>query len=157
MEVPKYFADSIEEVNKAMLKERELYEIEKHQLILNIEGEDHKLKTDMTITDLKEAFIAEGTALVMQSEHNGLPYYPMQVANHPDVVYKVDETISSLEMPHETIWKSYVMSNADYIDINTSIGKDRLPLELLLVVEGEEPRRIIAHSDENFLMLRMKI
>jgi len=26
-----------------------------------------------------------------------------------------------------------------------------------LVVEGEEPRRIISHSDENFLMLRMKI
>ena len=44
----------------------------------------------MTIADLKEAFIAEGTALVMESENNGLPYYPMQVANHPDVAYKPD-------------------------------------------------------------------
>ena len=49
------------------------------------------------------------------------------------------------------------MSNADYLDISGSIGRERLPLELLLVVEGEEPRRIISHSDENFLMLRMKI
>ena len=55
-------------------------------MILNIEGEDHKLKTDMSLADLKQAFIPEGTALVMESEHNGLPYYPMQVTNHPDVV-----------------------------------------------------------------------
>jgi hypothetical protein len=30
-------------------------------------------------------------------------------------------------------------------------------MELLLLFEGEQPKRIIAHSDENFLMLRMKI
>ena len=49
------------------------------------------------------------------------------------------------------------MSSAAYLDISSSIGKDRLPLELLLLVEGEDQRRIISHGDENFLMLRMKI
>lgn len=37
------------------------------------------------------------------------------------------------------------------------IGKSRLPFEVVLLVEGENPKRIVAYSDENFLMLRMKI
>ena len=44
----------------------------------------------MSINDLKEAFIPEGSAIVMQSEHNGLPYYPMEVVNSQEVFYKED-------------------------------------------------------------------
>ena len=41
-----------------MEKAREEYEEEKKQIILNIEGEDHKLMTSMSISDFKEAFVA---------------------------------------------------------------------------------------------------
>ena len=81
----------------------------------------------------------------------------MQVVNHPEFEYKQDETILSLAIPHETRWKKYHLISAEYKDILPGIGKDRLPLELLLLLEGEEPRRIVSYSDENFLMLRMKI
>ena len=50
-------------------------------------------------------------------------------------------------IPHETIWKKYNKTSAEYIDINGSIGKDRLPMDLLLRVENEEPKRIISFSD----------
>jgi hypothetical protein len=98
--VPEYFARSIREANEKMSKERELYEEEKSQIILIIEGEEHKLRTSMSIDDFKQAFVPEGSALVLESEHNGLPFYPMQVANHPSITYKETDTISSLEMPH---------------------------------------------------------
>ena len=83
----------------------------------------------------------------MESEYNGLPYYPMQVSDTTDTLEKEGETIGQLGIPHETIWKKYNKTSAEYIDINGSIGKDRLPMELLLRVENEEPKRIISFSD----------
>ena len=58
----------------------------------------------------------------------------MQVVNSKGVVYAEGETIESLGMPHETIWKKYKVSSPEYIDISGAIGKDRIPLELLLVI-----------------------
>jgi hypothetical protein len=56
--------------------------------VLNIEGEDHRLKSSMSLSDFKSTFIPVGSSLVLESSHNGLPYYPLQIVNHPDIECK---------------------------------------------------------------------
>ncbi len=73
-------------------------------------------------------FIPEGTALVLESSHNGMPYYPMQIYNNADLPYKPEDTLFSLEVPHESVWKRYVMNSPEYEQIRSAIGKDRLPM-----------------------------
>lgn len=71
-----------------MEHEREVYEYEKQHIVLKIEGEDQKLKNEMTVNDFKNTFVPLGSALVLESSHNGLPFYPLQICNHPDIPYK---------------------------------------------------------------------
>ena len=59
--VPAYFADPIVASNKAMEKEREVYEYEKQHIVLKIDGEDHKLKNSMTLNEFKSTFIPLGS------------------------------------------------------------------------------------------------
>jgi hypothetical protein len=82
----------------------------------------------MIIEEFKSLFIPEATALVLQSSHNGLPYYPMQICNHPDIIYKPEDSLLSLNVPHESQWKNYILNSPEYEEIRNSIGKDRLPL-----------------------------
>lgn len=49
------------------------------------------------------------------------------------------------------------MLTPEYETIKGTIGKNRLPLEIVVLVDGEAPRRIISYSDENLLILRIKI
>ena len=83
-----------------MAKEREVYQTEKKHIILNINGSDHKLKAETTINDFKQTYIPQGCALVLEHQHNGLPYYPLQIVNSNDVVYQENETLISLQVPH---------------------------------------------------------
>lgn len=124
-----------------------MYEFEKQHIVLKIEGEEHKLKTSLPINELKDMFIPQGISLVLESSHNSLPYYPMEIRNHPDTVYKPEDTLFSLEVPHESVWKRYEINSAAYEDIKGGIGKNRLPMELVLIVDGEEPKRIVSYGD----------
>jgi hypothetical protein len=45
---------------------------------LKINGNDIKLHVKTKINDLLEKYCPEGFSLVMESTHNGLPYYPME-------------------------------------------------------------------------------
>lgn len=54
---------------------------------MKIKGEAHKLKTSLPVSEFINLFVPVGHALVQESEHNGLPYYPMQFINHPDISY----------------------------------------------------------------------
>lgn len=60
---------------------------------MKIKGEPQKLKTSLPISEFIQLFIPAGYALVQESEHNGLPYYPMQFINHPDIIYPVEVTL----------------------------------------------------------------
>ena len=82
----------------------------------------------MALNDFKNTFIPLGSALVLESTHNGLPFYPLQICNHPDVEYKAEQSLISFEVPHESIWKRYVMNSPEYEEIRGAIGKERLPM-----------------------------
>ena len=71
--MPEYFYESITEANKEMKKERELYEIEKKHIVLNIEGKDHRMRTDMLMTEFRKQFVEKDKFLILESEYNGLP------------------------------------------------------------------------------------
>ena len=111
-----------------MEKERVSYEEQKQHMLMTIEGEKHRLKTRMKLSEFKANFVPVGSALVMETTHNGLPYYPMQLCNHADKPHQPEDTLGSLEVPHDVIWKKYVINSPEYIDIISSIGKDRLPM-----------------------------
>ena len=97
----------------------------------------------------------KGCAIVQESVHNGLPYYPMQFINL-DTAYEPTKTLESEQVVHESNWQLYQIGSAEYDLIKNVIGVERLPFELVLL-EGESTRRIVCYSDENFLMLRVRI
>jgi hypothetical protein len=49
IKVPEYFAKTINEANEVTKKERELYDIEKQHIIININEVNHRLKTGMPL------------------------------------------------------------------------------------------------------------
>lgn len=63
----------------------------------------------------------------------------------------------SLQVPHQSRFKTYQIMTPQYEQIKSTIGKSRLPFEVVLLVDGQNPKRIVAYNDQNFVMLRMKI
>lgn len=87
----------------------------------------------------------KGCAIVQESVHNGLPYYPMQFI-HLDTAEHAGKTLESEQVVHESNWQVYQIGSAEYDLIKHVIGIERLPFELVLL-EGESTKRIVCHSD----------
>ena len=80
----------------------------------------------------------------------------MQIINSPDHAYTPEATLESEEVIHESKWKLFQLNTPEYELIKPTIGRDRLPFELV-ILDGQEPKKMVCHTDENFLMLRLRI
>lgn len=102
------------------------------------------LNVNSKIKDIIDIYCGHGFTLVNQAKHNGLPYYPKEINSFKE--YSDDDTVKSMDLIHESVWKKYEIDSDEYRNIQPYIEVGRMPFEIN-VYFNEKNEKMVLYQD----------